>query len=54
MIIDCMRQHEIQVNEAEILKIFNGDKSIKLEYENFKKLMRDEDSTNSAKSTFTY
>lgn len=54
MIIDCMKQHEIHVNEEEVLKIFNGDKSKKLEYENFKELMKDEDSTNSAKSTFTY
>jgi Ca2+-binding EF-hand superfamily protein len=53
MIIDCLRQNEIKVDEAEVLKIFDGDKSKKLGYEEFKKLMIDDDSTNSAKSTIT-
>ena len=54
MIIDCMRQNEIQVDETEVLKIFEGDKFKELKYENFKDLMRDDDLTNSAKSTFNY
>ncbi len=53
MIIDCLRQNEIKFNETEVLKIFDGDNSKKLEYEEFKKLMIDDDSTNSAKSTIT-
>jgi Ca2+-binding EF-hand superfamily protein len=51
LIINVMKQNDLHFDEKEVLKIFNGNDSQKLDFETFKKLMNDEVS---ASSTSTY
>jgi hypothetical protein len=52
MIITALKQNEIIVQEDEVLKIFDGNDSKKVYFEEFKSIMIQDTGSQTSKSTF--